>query len=225
MESSDTVHAEATQGAPATLPSVRGRLLVGVDLAATFLFALEGAMTATEHHLDFFGVLVLSFATALCGGIVRDLLIGAIPPNSIRDPRYPVAAFVAAPVVFFFRRWVLAAPPDVLVLLDAAGLSLFAVAGCAKALDHRIAPFMAVLMGTITGVGGGTIRDLLLTRVPGVLRVDIYAVAALTGAATMVVLLRLKVRPTTAASVGAVVCFVLRMVSYYQHWNLPVASE
>jgi uncharacterized membrane protein YeiH len=108
--------------------------------------------------------------------------------------------------------------------MDAAGLSLFAVAGAAKALDYGIHPFLAVLMGGITGVGGGTVRDLLLARVLTVSRSDIYAVAALAGAAVMVAGLSAGLGPTLMTVAGAITWFVLRVVAFWRHWNLPPAS-
>ncbi len=198
-------------------------LLLAVDFAGTFLFAVEGGMAAASAHLDLLGAIVLAFVTAVGGGIVRDLLIGAIPPNSIRDWRYGAIAFAGAATAFFFHSFVQEVPGSVLVLLDAAGLSLFAVGGAEKALDFEIHPFIAILMGGITGVGGGTVRDLLLAQVPTVLRADVYATAALAGAAVVVVGLRLKLPRIPVAVAGTVVCFLLRMVSVWLHWNLPTA--
>ena len=197
------------------------QLLLTVDLIGTFVFAVEGATSAIQGDLDLLGIMVLSFATALAGGIIRDLLIGAIPPGAVRDWRYAAVAFLAAIVVFFWHRYVSQVPQSFLVAVDAAGLGLFAVAGAAKALDYGIHPFMAVLMGGITGVGGGTVRDILLARVPTVLRSDIYAVAALAGAAVMVVGLSAGLPPTLMTVSGAVACFVLRMLAVWRHWNLP----
>jgi uncharacterized membrane protein YeiH len=102
-------------------------------------------------------------------------------------------------------------------------LSLCAVAGAAKALDFKINPLMAALMGTITGVGGGTIRDILLSRVPAVLQVEIYAVAALAGSVVMLLGIRLGASRTLMMWAGAVACFLLRIVSLWQNWNLPKA--
>jgi uncharacterized membrane protein YeiH len=192
-----------------------------IDLLGTFVFAVEGAMAAIAGHLDLLGLMVLAFATALGGGIIRDLLIGAVPPGSIRDWRYPTAAFFGGAIVFCFYQFVTQLPPWVIIIFDAAGLGLFAVAGAAKALDFGINPFIAVLMGGVTGVGGGTIRDVLLARIPNVLRSDIYATAALAGATVLVVGLRLKISPKLMTIAGAVVCFLLRVVSVWQHWNLP----
>jgi len=108
-----------------------------------------------------------------------------------------------------------------MMLLDAAGLALFAVAGTEKALDYKIHPFMAALLGTITGVGGGTFRDIFLAHVPRVLQSDIYATAALEGAVILLVIRRLGTSSTLAAIAGSVCCFVLRVVAVYFHWNLP----
>ncbi|MBB6144850.1 putative membrane protein YeiH [Silvibacterium bohemicum] len=196
-------------------------LLLALDFAGTFLFAIEGGMAAARGHLDLLGAAVLAFATALGGGIIRDVLIGAIPPNSIRDWRYASIAFAGAATAFFFHSVVQELPASLLVLLDAAGLSLFAVAGAEKALNFEIHPLIAILMGGITGVGGGTIRDLLLAQVPTVLRADVYATAALAGAAVVVLGLKMKLPRAPVAIAGAIVCFFLRMVSVWLHWNLP----
>ena len=199
-------------------------LLLAIDLIGTFVFAVEGAMAAIQGDLDILGLMVLAFATALGGGIIRDVLIGAVPPNSIRDWRYPATAFAGGAVVFFQTNFVYRIPESLIITLDAAGLALFAVAGAAKALDYNIHPFLATLMGGITGVGGGTIRDVLLARIPSVLHADVYAVAALAGAAAMILSLKLKMRPSVATAVGFAVCFTLRMVAVHEHWNLPKVS-
>lgn len=196
-------------------------LLFTVDLAGTFIFAIEGAMAAAIAGLDIFGLMVLSFATALAGGVIRDLLIGAIPPQSIRDWRYPVTAFAGGAVVILLHQFIQRIPSAVIIGFDAAGLSLFAVAGTEKALVHGINPFISTLMGTMTGVGGGTVRDVLLAHIPTVLRADVYATAALAGSAVMLVTRRLGLSSSWSAILGGVVCFALRVVSVWQHWNLP----
>lgn len=201
------------------------RLLLTLDLLGTFVFAVEGALAAVQGNLDLLGLMVLAFATALGGGIIRDFLIGAAPPNAIRDWRYGAVAFAGAGAVFFFYEIVRHVPPAMIVTADAAGLALFAVSGAGKALAYGIHPFIAILMGGITGVGGGTIRDILLAQVPAVLRVDIYAVAALLGAAVMVAALRLSVPRGVTALLGGAVCFGLRMIAFWQHWNLPKVAH
>jgi uncharacterized membrane protein YeiH len=194
--------------------------LFAVDLAGTLLFAIEGATAAIIGNLDLLGLMVLAFATAPGGGIIRDLLIGAVPPNSLRDWRYPAVAFTGAAIVFFLHRFVQGIPAGVMIVLDAARLALFAVAGTQKALICKMHPFVAILLGTITGAGGGTVRDMFLAHVPTVLRADVYATAAMAGSA-MIVGRRLGLPPALAAIPGGVVCFGLRLVSVWQHWNLP----
>ena len=196
-------------------------LLSAFDLAGTLVFALEGAMRAIRGDLDFLGLLVLAFVTAVGGGIIRDLLIGATPPAAIRDWRYFGIAILGALAVSFFYQSVQAIPDQLIVTLDAAGLGLFAVAGVEKALDYQMHPVMAVVMGGITGVGGGTVRDLLLAEVPSVLRKDVYASAALAGGVVMVLLLKMKLPRAIAMVCGGSACFLLRMVAVAQHWNLP----
>ncbi|HTV04325.1 MAG TPA: TRIC cation channel family protein [Acidobacteriaceae bacterium] len=197
-------------------------LLLAVDFTGTLVFAVEGALAAAKGHLDLLGAMVLAFATALGGGIIRDVLIGANPPNSIRDWRYGAIAFIGAAVVFLFSGPVQHIPRMLLITLDAAGLSLFCVAGAEKALEYGIHPFLAILMGGITGVGGGTVRDVLLAQVPTVLRADVYATAALAGAAVVVAGRSVRLPNSVVAVLGAAVCFLLRMVSVWRHWNLPV---
>ncbi|HKF25695.1 MAG TPA: trimeric intracellular cation channel family protein, partial [Candidatus Acidoferrum sp.] len=198
-----------------------GRALLVADLAGTFLFGIEGAAAAIRGDLDLLGMMVLAFSTALAGGVVRDLLIGAVPPESIKNWRYAATAFTAAMLTFFFYRMVQAFPATLLMVLDAGGLALFAVAGTEKALEYKIHPFMAALLGTITGVGGGTIRDIFLAHVPRVLQSDIYATAALAGAVVLLVTRRIGAPPMAAAFAGGGCCFVLRVVAATWHWNLP----
>src|SRR5277367_1397670 len=199
-----------TQTETASRPS--NTLLFAADMAGTLLFAIEGAEAAITGNLDLLGLMVLAFSTALGEGIFRDLLIGAVPPSSLRDWRYSAMAFTGAAIVFFMYRFVQGIPSQVILILDAAGLALFAVAGTEKALLYKMHPFVAILLGTVTAVGGGTVRDIFLARVPLVLRSDIYATAAMAGAAIMILGRRLKMPPTWAALLGGVVCFGLRMV-------------
>jgi uncharacterized membrane protein YeiH len=165
--------------------------------------------------------MVLAFSTALAGGVVRDLLIGAVPPESIKNWRYAATAFSAAMLTFFFYRMVETFPARLLMVLDAGGLALFAVAGTENALDYRIHPFMAALLGTITGVGGGTIRDIFLAQVPRVLQSDIYATAALVGAVVLIAVPKTGASPIAAAFAGGGARFLLRVVAATLHWNLP----
>jgi uncharacterized membrane protein YeiH len=198
-------------------------LLFAVDIAGTFVFAVEGAMAAVNGNLDLIGVMTLAFSTALGGGIVRDVLLGALPPASLRDWRYPSIVLTTAVLVFFLHWWVRTVPGEAIQVLDAAGLAIFAIAGTQKAILYKMNPLVAVLLGTITGVGGGTIRDVLLNQVPKVLQFEIYASAAILGSACMIAATKIKIPAGWAAALGAFVCFFLRVVSLWRHWNLPRA--
>ena len=193
------------------------------DLAGTFVFALSGAMAGVNRRLDVFGVLVLSFVAANTGGITRDILIGAVPPGAISDWHYLGVSLAAGIITFCFpsaivRRW------NPVLLFDAAGLALFAVSGAHKALVFGLNPIMAILLGTLTGIGGGMARDLLLTEIPIVLRADLYAVAALAGATIVVIANVLQLPSVAAALVGAALCFGLRVLAMRRGWHLPVAG-
>lgn len=220
--------AEADERAHITPASVsrepattRRRVVLAADLAGTAVFAIEGAHAAIRAGLDLLGVLVLSFVVALGGGIVRDLLIGAAPPSAMRDWRYPTLAFVAGLATFALHLQVEAVPPLLFTTLDAAGLALFAVAGAAKALDVRLNPLVATLMGAMTGCGGGVLRDMLLTHVPAVLLADVYASAAWLGAAVVVASRRWGCPVALAAVLGFITCFALRMAAVRFGWQLP----
>src|SRR6185312_16154680 len=195
-----------------------------LDLLGTFVFALSGAMSGVKHRLDIFGVLVLSFAAANVGGITRDLLIGAVPPPGIADWRYIAAALVGGLVTFYWgplvdRLW------NSVLLFDAMGLGLFAVTGASKALAFHLAPLTAVLLGVVTGVGGGVARDILVSEVPAILRADLYAVAALAGAAVVVIGRALQLPPGIVSIAGAALCIVVRVMAMRYHWQLPKSGR
>jgi uncharacterized membrane protein YeiH len=199
-------------------------MLLVIDLVGMFVFALAGATAAVRQKLDLFGVLVLSFATASAGGILRDLLIGAVPPAAIEDWRYLAAALLAGLVTYIWHPWIERMRNPVRVF-DAAGLGLFAVAGTQKALAFGLNPAMAALLGMLTGIGGGVMRDLLLSRVPVVFQSDIYALAALAGAVVVVVGHWLQWPAVPTAVAGAVLCFGLRILAMWFHWHLPRAHH
>jgi uncharacterized membrane protein YeiH len=197
-------------------------LLLAIDLAGTFVFALSGALAAVERRLDVFGVLVLSFAAGTFGGIARDLLIGAIPPASISDWRYLGASLVAGVVTWYWRSAVNRWRSSVLVF-DGAGLAFFCVSGAHKAMAFGLGPVMAALFGMLTGIGGGMTRDLLLLEIPTVLRADLYAVAALAGAAAVVIGSTLRIPSSLAMVAGFILCFGLRLMAIRRGWRLPIA--
>jgi uncharacterized membrane protein YeiH len=196
---------------------------VALDLGGTFVFALSGAAAGVKHKLDIFGVLVLSFAAANAGGIARDVMIGATPVAALSDWRYVAVSLLAGLLTFYCYPRVARLSSSVL-MFDAAGLALFAVTGSTKALTYHLAPGSAALLGMLTGIGGGMARDTLITEVPVVLRADLYAVAALAGAAVVAIGHMLHLSSALAASVGAVLCFGLRFMAIRYGWKLPVAA-
>ena len=196
-------------------------VLVAFDLGGTFVFALSGATAGVKHRLDLFGVLVLSFAAGNSGGIARDVMIGAHPPAAISDWRYIAVSMLAGLITFYWYRTInrLAAP-----------------CWCSMLPDWRSSPFLvqakrwrfmlgrlATLLGMLTGIGGGMVRDILVMEIPTVLRTEFYAIAALIGAAVMVVGRMLHVPTSAAAIAGAVLCFGLRFIALRRGWQLPTA--
>ena len=200
-------------------------LFLAMDLTGTFAFALNGALTAIRvASLDIVGVVTLGMATALGGGIIRDVLIDSLPPATFGDWRYLAVAAVGGLVAFFFGRRLerLARPIDV---LDAAGLSLFAVSGAVRALDFGLGPGQAVILGVVTAVGGGTIRDVLIGRVPFVLRSELYAIPALIAALVVVVTDETGVYGVPAVAGAAVLCFAIRLAGIVFGLNAPQVPD
>jgi uncharacterized membrane protein YeiH len=207
-----------TVAAPSTL-------LLVLDLCGTFVFALNGALTALRvARLDIVGVVSLAMITALGGGVLRDVLIGAVPPATFSDWRYLTVATAGGLVAFALggRLDRLTSP---ITLLDAAGLSLFAVTGAIKALDFGLGAGQAVILGAVTAVGGGTVRDVLIRQVPAVLQSGLYAIPALIGAGITVVASRAGLFGVTAAVAAAVVCFLVRMLGVRFDLNAPRPPE
>jgi uncharacterized membrane protein YeiH len=203
-----------------------GTLLV-LELVGTFVFALSGAAAGVKHRLDLFGVLVVAAATATAGGITRDVLIGAVPPAALRDWRYLGNSVVAGLMVFFSSPH-----PDrqqrlhnLVLTFDAAGLALFAVSGTQTALAYGLDPVMAALLGMMTGIGGGMLRDVLVSDIPAVLHSDLYAVAALAGAIVVAAGHVMNAPIAASAMAGAAVCFGIRLVALWRGWRLPKAGE
>ncbi len=203
-------------------PHLATTLFTVFDLAGTFVFAISGATKAVEHKLDLFGVLVLCFAAGNSGGIARDIMIGSIPPAAINDWTYLAVSILAGLVTFFWYPLINKLSSPVL-LFDAAGLGLFVATGTDKALAYNVGPVAAILFGTLTGIGGGMMRDVLLREIPTVLRTDIYALAALIGATTIVGGHALNLPSFLSASIGAVLCFLIRLGAMRYGWRLPAA--
>ncbi|GAB3390029.1 trimeric intracellular cation channel family protein [Lysobacter fragariae] len=197
-------------------------LLLALDFIGTFVFAISGATVGVRHRLDLFGVLVLSFAAANSGGIVRDVLIGATPPAALGDWRYLGVSCLAG-LLTFYRYGQVERMRNPVQVFDAAGLALFAVSGATKALAFGLGPVSATVLGMLSGIGGGIARDVLVARTPVVLQAELYAVAALAGAGVVVLGKAWQLPDVPVLAIGALLCFGLRFMAIRHGWHLPVA--
>lgn len=195
-----------------------------LDLAGTFAFAISGAVAARQKNLDLFGIIAIAYMVACGGGILRDLCIGALPPVGLADWRYLALALVAS--VLVISAYPLMQRLDHPVQwFDALGLSFFAVFGAHKALEYGHNAQVAIVLGVVSAVGGGALRDVLLNRTPLILRKEIYASAALIAAVIQVSGERLALPMEWLPWVGIVLCFGLRYLAMRYHWNLPRFSR
>jgi uncharacterized membrane protein YeiH len=198
-------------------------LILVLNLVGTFAFGISGGLAAVRHGLDVFGAVVLAAVVGMAGGIMRDVLIG-IPPATLGDWRYLTAAAgaglitsLAHPLMGRIQR-----PIDT---LDAAGLSLFCVTGAAIALTYGLGTVEAIILGAITGIGGGMVRDVLVGEIPVVLRGGLYAIPALLGAGIVVLAYREGNYSTAFPIIGAATCFAIRMAGLRFDLNLPAAKD
>lgn len=197
-------------------------MTLGLNLTGTLAFGLSGGILAVRKRMDLFGVLVLSVATGLGGGIMRDLVLGHVPPATLTDWRYLAAAGLGGLLVFvWFSRIV--PHGRFLTEFDAIGLSIFTVTGTTIALTSGLGPAPSVLLGMLTGVGGGVLRDVLGAEVPLIFRSEIYAVASMLGGIIIVVASQLQLSGIPAETIAAVATFSLRTLSVRRGWNIPVA--
>ncbi|MDX2222836.1 MAG: trimeric intracellular cation channel family protein [Rhodospirillaceae bacterium] len=198
--------------------------LVTLDLLGAFAFAISGASAGIDRKLDIFGILVLSFVAATFGGIARDLLIGAVPPAAIASVHYLAVSLFAGLATFIWYPTIRRLRNPVL-LFDAIGLAFFVVVGTQKALAFGLDPAMAAILGMLTGIGGGVMRDLLVAQVPVILRTDFYAVAALAGGLVVAGGSVVGVRAEASALVGGAICLGLRLMALRYGWRLPTGRS
>ena len=198
-------------------------LILALNLAGTFVFGLSGGLAAVRARLDLFGVVVLSAVVGLAGGVTRDLLIGT-PPATFRDWRY-LAVVGGAGLVAFFAAPALERGQRSVLLFDAFGLGLFCVTGATKALDFGVGPAQAILLGAITGIGGGILRDVLLREIPTVLRHELYAIPALLGAGLLVAAQKAGAGSPLFPVLGVAVCVAIRLAGLRYGVNVPIAPS
>jgi uncharacterized membrane protein YeiH len=207
---------DVTQAADTTL-------ILSLNLAATFVFGLSGGLAGVRARLDLFGVLVLAAVVSLAGGITRDVLIG-VRPETFRDWRY-LAAAGAAGVVCFVASSALERLRRAVLVFDAVGLALFCVTGASKALRFDLGPVQAIVLGAVTGIGGGILRDVLLRQVPTVLRSELYAIPAVAGAAVVAIAHSAGSDTGMYAVAGAILCLALRLIGLRYRVSVPIARS
>nr|WP_132144751.1 trimeric intracellular cation channel family protein [Kribbella antiqua] len=192
-----------------------------LDLVGIFVFGITGALVGVRKKLDVFGIQVLALVTGLGGGFIRDVLIGVTPPTALQDWRYLVVPIAAGLLTFFLHPGI-GRVERLVNIFDAAGLALFCVTGALKAINAGLSPFSAALLGMISGIGGGVIRDILSGRVPVVLRSEIYATPAFLGAGIVVVAAALEYNALWVPIVAALICFTIRLLAIRRGWNAPL---
>ncbi len=196
-------------------------LLLVLDLVGIAVFGVSGALAGVDKKLDLFGVLFLSVATGIGGGFMRDALIGSTPAAALTDGRYLLVPVVVGLIVFFVHP-AMARLSRIFLLVDAAGLGLFAVAGARKALDFGVPAVGACGIGMLTAIGGGIIRDVLVREIPAVLHREIYATAALLAAVIVVVGDKVESNNVATAAVAIACAFGLRVISRWKKWSAPL---
>lgn len=206
-----------------------------LEIAGTISFAISGAMAAVEKRVDLFGVIFLGVTTSLAGGIIRDVVIGRVPPAAFSDYKYMAIAIVTSLIVFILARVYHEHYKDNLELIntinnvfDAAGLGAFTITGAnvAMGMGYRWNGFFMIFLAMITGIGGGVLRDLMIGEIPFVLRKRIYAVASLAGGFVYYLLsVKFRMETMSAAFAGIAIVFGLRMLATIFKWNLPKAFE
>lgn len=196
-------------------------MLYLLDLFGVAVFAITGALVAREKQLDLFGVIVIALVTAVGGGTLRDMMIGRTPVFWMADTTYVVVAVAAAVGTLFYTR--LYTPPyQLLLTADAFGLAIFTLLGTETAFQQGLPPLIVVMMGVMSSVAGGIIRDLLSNRVPIILSSEIYATASFCGAVVFLVLMPVSVPAASLLTVCTTL--LLRLAAIHWHWRLPTFS-
>ncbi|KGL60928.1 Uncharacterized membrane protein YeiH [Polaribacter sp. Hel1_33_78] len=195
-------------------------LIYVLDILGTFAFAISGAQVAKKKQFDIFGVIIIAFVTAVGGGMIRDVLINAHPINWIGDLNYVWTILIAVLTMYLFRSKV-AHLSKTLFLFDTIGISVFTLLGLQKGLDYNLHPFLALIMGMVSAVFGGVIRDVLTRKVPLIFKKEIYASACLIGGVVYLSLGFLDVSENIQFVLSGLVIFVIRLVAVKYKLELP----
>lgn len=191
-----------------------------VELIGITAFALSGAVSAMQKKLDVFGILVLTFMTAVGGGTVRDLIIGSLPVAWIQDLELITAMFVAYFIALFFNKY-LRLLTHTMFWLDTIGLAFFCMVAIDKGIANQLHPLICIALGTITGSFGGIIRDVLLNEIPYVFRKDVYASACIAGGIFYFILLRFMNDHNLASILSGSLIMIIRIGARYFNWQMP----
>jgi uncharacterized membrane protein YeiH len=194
--------------------------LVIIDLLGTFSFAVSGAFLAMQKKLDPFGVLVLSFVTAIGGGTLRDIMIGNLPVGWLRNETAAIVIFLTAVATMFFGRF-LKQFTTTLFLFDALGLGLFTVFGIELGIEKNFSIGVCIALGTITACFGGVIRDVLLNDVPLLFRKEIYAMACIAGGLIYFLFREIKIDQSLSKIICILIIFTIRVLAVRYKLSLP----
>lgn len=210
-------------------------VLLAIELIGTVAFAITGVITAIEKKFDIFGALVLGTVTAVGGGIVRDIILGYLPPMAFRKSVYAITAVVTSLAVFviayFFGKRIqkhFDVYSQIINIFDSIGLSVFVIGGVNSAIACGFEEnmFLTVFVATLTGVGGGVLRDIMAGRVPKILRKRVYALAAIVGSILYYILIHYQLCSSTLAIIiGAGSVLIIRILATIFHWNLPTVKN
>ena len=199
-------------------------ILAYIDLIGTAVFSISGALTAYDKKLDVFGISAVAFITALGGGTLRDVLMGSTPVAWMNNPVYLIIILVGIVVALLFKKLVLRLKRT-FFLFDTIGIAVFTVLGLQKALNIGLNPIIAIMMGMVSAVFGGVIRDIVCNEIPLIFRKEIYALVCVAGGIMYILLSYLNLSDTSliAVTIGFIVTFRLLAVRY--HWQLPELNK
>jgi len=195
-------------------------LIYTLDLIGVFVFAISGALTASDYKMDAFGAVVIAFITALGGGTIRDLLIGSQPVTWMIDTNYIFVVIIAIPCAYLFKGYI-EKFSKTMFLFDTIGIGLFTVLGVQKTLTYDVAPIIAVMMGTVSAVFGGVLRDILSNRVPLIFRKEIYATACIAGGSVYLGLDQIGLDNNWNILISVSLVMAIRFLAVKRGWGLP----
>lgn len=195
-----------------------------LDLAGTFVFALSGVLTAIDKKFDIVGSIIIGFTTAVGGGTLRDVLIGKTPVGWMENTEYVLVIFLAVPICYLFKSTIIKLRKGVF-LFDTLGIGLFTILGLQKTMSLELSPLVGIMMGIVSAVFGGIIRDVLCNEVPLIFRKEIYATACLIGAVIFLALEQFS-SFTHGNMVGAmIVVIVIRYMAVRHNWSLELQAK